>query len=125
MKKSILIFISCLMLSSCGVKNKTNELSQPEKQEVKTESLSERSKYEKALYTGESIEIGSSTSTKSFTNKYGSSTTKCAIAGCENYTASSGDTNCCAEHSNRCGNCNKYIDSDALFCMDCLEDALN
>lgn len=58
-----------------------------------------------------------------FYNKYGSPTTKCAYAGCNNYIASSGDTNCCTVHSNRCGNCNKYIDGDAMYCMSCIEDA--
>lgn len=58
-----------------------------------------------------------------FTNKYGTATTKCAHAGCENYIASSGDTNCCRQHSNRCLECNKYIDEDALYCLDCIEKA--
>ena len=56
----------------------------------------------------------------SFTNKYGTATTNCAHAGCDNYIASSGDTNCCTVHSNTCQNCGKYIDEDALYCMDCL-----
>ena len=60
----------------------------------------------------------------SFTNKYGSSTTKCVVSGCSNNIASSGDTNCCTRHSNRCGNCNCYIDGDAMFCMSCLVGAL-
>lgn len=61
---------------------------------------------------------------KPFTNAYGTRTTICAHAGCDNYIASSGDTNCCETHSNRCGNCYCYIDEDAMYCMDCLEDAL-
>ena len=55
-----------------------------------------------------------------FTNKYGTPTTKCAHAGCNNYIASSGDTNCCTAHSNRCPDCNKYIDEDAFWCVSCL-----
>lgn len=66
----------------------------------------------------------SSSSKKSFTNKYGTSTTVCAVSGCKNYIASSGDTNCCVSHSNKCGNCKCYIDGDAMFCMSCLTDAL-
>ena len=66
----------------------------------------------------------SGSSNTSFSNKYGTSTTKCYISGCKNYIASSGDTNCCTTHSNRCLNCRCYIDSDAMYCMDCLEDAL-
>lgn len=60
----------------------------------------------------------------SFTNKYGTSTTKCAHSGCSNYIASSGDTNCCTTHSRRCIECNCYIDEDANWCMKCIEDAL-
>ena len=61
----------------------------------------------------------------SFTNKYGTPTTKCAHAGCNNYIAKSGDTNCCERHSNKCAECGKYIDEDAMYCMDCLEKALS
>ena len=63
------------------------------------------------------------TSTATFTNKYGTATTKCAHTGCNNYIASSGDTNCCTSHSNRCLECNKYIDEDSMYCMDCLTEA--
>ena len=59
-----------------------------------------------------------------FTNKYGTPTTKCARSGCNEYIASSGDTNCCRTHSNRCGNCNCYIDGDAMYCMRCIKAAL-
>lgn len=59
-----------------------------------------------------------------FTNKYGTPTTLCAHAGCNNYIASSGDTNCCTVHSNRCLNCNKYIDEDAVYCMSCLSGSI-
>lgn len=55
-----------------------------------------------------------------FTNKYGTATTKCAHPGCNNYIAPSGDTNCCTVHSNRCLQCGKYIDGDAMYCVDCL-----
>lgn len=60
----------------------------------------------------------------SFTNKYGTETTKCAHGGCENYIAKSGDTNCCSTHSKRCLECNCYIDEDATYCMGCLRTAL-
>ena len=59
----------------------------------------------------------------SFTNKYGTPTTKCAHSGCSNYIASSGDTNCCPTHSRKCLSCGKYIDEDATYCMDCLGKA--
>lgn len=60
-----------------------------------------------------------------FSNKFGTATTKCAHSGCDNYIASSGDTNCCSTHSNRCLECNKYIDEDALYCMDCLSKGVS
>ncbi len=59
-----------------------------------------------------------------FSNKFGTPSTICAHSGCSAFIASSGDTNCCKIHSNRCGNCNCYIDEDAMYCMSCLEDAL-
>ena len=65
----------------------------------------------------------STNNTEPFTNKYGTPTTKCAHAGCNNYIASSGDTNCCTTHSNKCLECGKYIDEDAMYCMDCLSKA--
>lgn len=59
-----------------------------------------------------------------FTNKYGTSTTKCAHIGCSNYIASSGDTNCCTTHSRKCLECYCYIDEDATWCVSCLANAL-
>lgn len=63
-------------------------------------------------------------SSGSFTNAYGTPTTKCAHAGCNNYIASSGDTNCCTTHSHKCKECGKYIDEDATWCMSCIKKAL-
>lgn len=60
-----------------------------------------------------------------FTNAYGTPTTKCAHSGCDNYIASSGDTNCCTLHSNKCRECGKYIDEDAMYCITCLTNALS
>lgn len=65
----------------------------------------------------------SSYSDSSFTNKYGTPTTKCATSGCKNYIASSGDTNCCVTHSNKCLECKCYIDGDAIYCMSCIMKA--
>lgn len=59
-----------------------------------------------------------------FTNAYGTATTICNHSGCTNYIASSGDTNCCVKHSNKCLNCGKYIDEDAMYCMDCLSSSI-
>ena len=60
----------------------------------------------------------------SFTNKSGTPATKCAHAGCNNYIASSGDTNYCVSHSKRCLECGCYIDEDAAWCISCIEKAL-
>ena len=64
-----------------------------------------------------------SSESSTFTNKYGTPTTKCAHPGCNNYIASSGNTNCCTKHSNKCLSCGKYIDEDAMYCIDCLTKA--
>lgn len=58
-----------------------------------------------------------------FTNQYGTPSTTCAYPGCTHKIASSGDTNCCTVHSNKCLNCGKYIDSDAMYCMKCIYNA--
>lgn len=68
---------------------------------------------------------GGGYSNNTFTNKFGTPTTKCAHSGCNNYIASSGNTNCCTVHSNKCAECRCYTDEDALFCLDCLENALD
>ena len=62
---------------------------------------------------------------KKFTNKYGTSTTFCHEPNCSNFIASSGDTWNCEEHSNKCLQCGKLIDSDAVYCIKCIEEALN
>ena len=48
----------------------------------------------------------------------------CAHSGCTNKVAS-GDTVYCSMHSNKCLNCGKYIDEDALYCMSCLKDSVS
>ena len=82
-----------------------------------------------SLSTSNSSSNKASSATKSaqqvtFTNKYGTATTICAHNGCTNYIASSGDTNCCTKHSNKCLNCGKYIDEDATYCMECLNTSI-
>ena len=62
---------------------------------------------------------------ENFTNEYGDMSTKCAHSGCDRSIVTSGDSNCCSVHSNRCGNCGCYIDGDAMFCMDCITSALD
>jgi tetratricopeptide (TPR) repeat protein len=75
--------------------------------------------------TGTAIDSEKNTANEvNFTNDFGTPTTVCAHRGCSNYIASSGDTNCCEAHSNKCLNCGKYIDGDAMYCMDCLAAAL-
>ena len=67
---------------------------------------------------------GISSNTRTFSNKYGSATTRCAHAGCTKTIAPSGDTNCCTIHSKRCLECDCYIDEDATYCMSCIEKVL-
>ena len=85
---------------------------------------------EDAIYCMDCItrSIGSNSSknpsgSSTFTNKYGTPTTKCNHSGCTNYIATSGDTNCCTTHSSKCLECGKYIDEDAIYCMDCMSKA--
>lgn len=59
----------------------------------------------------------------SFTNKYGTRTTICHHSGCNEYIATSGDTNCCPKHSRRCLECGAYIDEDANYCLSCIKKA--
>lgn len=61
----------------------------------------------------------------SFTNEYGTATTKCAYPSCNSYITSSGDSNSCILHSQKCLECDKYIDYDASYCMTCILNALN
>lgn len=49
----------------------------------------------------------------------------CAEPGCRVMAVTSGDSIYCATHSNKCANCGCYIDGDALWCMDCIEEALS
>ena len=70
--------------------------------------------------TNESSTPSGNTYSPGFTNKYGTANTTCAYSGCTQKIASSGDTNCCTKHSNKCGNCGCYIDGDAMYCMSCL-----
>lgn len=62
---------------------------------------------------------------ENFSNKFGTMSTKCVHPDCDMNIVTSGDSNCCIIHSNRCGNCNCYIDGDAMYCMDCMTGALS
>jgi len=115
-KKAITLFLATLMafsFSACNGQirnsNTTTQNSTIPETSVPTTSNSSSSK----------------NSSKSFTNAYGTPTTTCVHSGCNNYIASSGDTNCCTKHSNRCLDCNKYIDGDAMYCVSCIRKAFN
>ena len=69
-------------------------------------------------------ELKSNSTKINFTNKFGTATTKCNHPGCTNTIAPSGDTNCCTIHSQKCIDCGCYIDEDAIWCIDCILDAL-
>ena len=62
---------------------------------------------------------------ENFNNEFGSIDTPCAYPGCSRTIVTSGDSNCCSVHSNRCLNCSRYIDGDAVYCMRCIEEAVN
>ena len=99
----------------------SNPLPTPTPKENKTKDGSDSSiSISSANQSSKSNESKNST----FTNAYGTPTTKCAHPGCNNYIAPSGDTNCCTIHSNRCLECKKYIDEDAMYCMSCLKKAI-
>lgn len=102
-------------------------------EEAVTESISTKQNNDETEEQGKSTKTtasshtsysSNSSSSRSFSNEYGTSTTKCAHPGCNNPIASSGDTNCCIIHSRRCLECGKYIDEDATYCMSCLTKAL-
>ena len=62
---------------------------------------------------------------QNFSNCYGTLETECMHNGCHNTIALFGDTCNCIVHSNKCLNCGKYIDEDAIFCMECLTGAIS
>ena len=107
----VLLLVIVLCLSGCSAPNidSTTEISSAPEETVSSAPV--------RSYT--------SAPRVSFTNKYGTSTTKCVQSGCDNYIATSGDTNCCTAHSNTCLECGCYIDGDAMYCMSCLEKAID
>ncbi len=49
---------------------------------------------------------------------------KCLHEGCTNMAAITGDSFYCETHSNKCMGCGNYIDEDAMFCLNCIVEAL-
>lgn len=49
---------------------------------------------------------------------------QCRHNGCSKKAVTSGDSRYCEEHSNECMGCGEYIDEDAMFCLNCIVDAL-
>ena len=49
---------------------------------------------------------------------------RCLHSGCTNMAASTGDSFYCENHSNKCIDCGKYIDEDALLCLNCIVEAV-
>ena len=114
-------FFSCLLciaiiftLSLSGCSNKSDS---------KTSSYKSSSSESSYFSSKSHSSTYSNSKSSNFTNAFGTPTTKCAHVGCNNYIASSGDTNCCTVHSNKCLECNKYIDEDAMYCISCLKKA--
>lgn len=106
--------ICTLPITGCGSKSSS-----------KTSSYKSSSSLSESSYYSSKSQSSSYSNNKSsyFTNAYGTPTTKCAHPGCTKYIASSGDTNCCTLHSNKCLECHKYIDEDAMYCISCIKKA--
>lgn len=121
--KNIFCYIACVAMMSFFLCGCSTNLSNAEN----SIELSSKTSIEAIPANGntENDVIKKTKKSASFTNKYGTATTKCAHSGCSNNIASSGDTNCCIQHSNRCLECNGYIDEDALHCVDCIKNAVN
>ena len=66
----------------------------------------------------------STRSSSSYSSSSSGSSRTCAHRGCTRKAVTSGDSIYCSTHSNRCLNCGKYIDEDAMYCMSCLSKAL-
>lgn len=49
---------------------------------------------------------------------------QCLHSGCTNKAVTTGDSIYCESHSNKCTECGKYIDEDAIFCLNCIVEAL-
>lgn len=79
----------------------------------------------KAEIYGDAKKFSEKFQSENFNNKYGTMSTKCAHPDCEMNIVTSGDSNCCIIHSNKCGNCGCYIDEDAMYCMTCVANSLN
>ncbi len=118
-KTPLLIFIVCFVVMCLIVTQGKN----PNQSKNSSSSSSNSSHSSSSSSSSKSYNSYSSSKSSSFTNKFGTSTTKCAHSGCNNYIAPSGNTNCCTTHSNRCLDCNCYIDEDAMYCIDCLVKA--
>ena len=113
MKKILSLFIIVVIcLSACGCSTSSDT--------SKTDSFPS---YDDRSNSSFNSGYKSNTNSTYFSNDYGTTNTKCAHIGCTNYIASTGDTNCCTLHSNKCLDCRCYIDEDAMYCMDCLSDA--
>lgn len=136
MKRICLLFVVSLLtigICACGSGEKT--YTQSEVDQMLEEAKQSQDATDTKAETAEPTKAATPKPTKApttkpksdvvFTNKFGTPTTICAHSGCNNYIAPSGDTNCCTIHSKRCLECHKYIDEDALYCIDCLVVALD
>lgn len=70
-------------------------------------------------------ETGAGNGTYYKTNQVIDTTPKlCLHSGCTNTAVTTGDSVYCLIHSNNCMICGKYIDEDALLCLNCIAEAL-
>lgn len=73
------------------------------------------------------LEVKNSVAAGTYTmtgTKVDTTSTKCLHSGCSNLAASTGDSFYCTEHSKRCLECKCYIDEDAMYCLNCIVEAL-
>ncbi len=49
---------------------------------------------------------------------------QCLHDGCSKKAVTTGDSFYCENHSNKCLVCGCYIDEDAMFCLNCIVEAL-
>ena len=118
------LFVSVILLAACGNSEEptiTNSLTETESTKEIYSLTTESNEF--AVTSENQNKDLEKVQTTTFTNAYGTPTTKCMHSGCKNYIAPSGDTSYCKEHSNYCLECNAYIDEDALYCISCIEKA--
>lgn len=114
MKKILIICLSCsllLLIVSCA----SNESAPVKEMRPTPTASSSMSTTSPPKATTDNYNSNSYKSSSSFSNKYGTQTTKCNHSGCNNYIATSGDTNCCTVHSKNVENADAILMKTLCF----------